>query len=223
MSLEKTEVKLHENNRPNLSRYSITAWFYDMLDLPWERQYSKWRPHLVGGVRGKTLEAGIGTGRNLKYYHHDVHLTGIDLCPAMIRRAHKRSKKASCKVTLFQEDACLMESIQSNHYDWIVSTFLCCVIPEDLQKSVLDQFARVLRPGGQFRLLEMVYSQKPHLKRRQDFFAPFVEKVYGARFDRKTLHHVTGSDNLKVTGTQYLKEDVYLLIDGIKRSSEPTV
>lgn len=109
-----------------------------------------------------------------------------------------------------------MESIPSDHYDWIVATFLCCVVPEDLQKLVLDQFARVLKPGGRFRLLEMVYSQKPHLKRRQDFFTPFVEKVYGARFDRKTLHHVTGSSHLKVTETQYLKHDVYLLIDGTK-------
>lgn len=209
-------MKLHESNLPNLSKYNVTAWFYDMLDFPWEIQYSKWRPHLVGGVRGKTLEAGIGTGRNLKYYHSDVDLTGIDLCPAMIRRAHRRSKNAKCKVTLFQEDACLMESIASDHYDWIVATFLCCVIPEELQVHVLEQFARVLKPGGKFRLLEMVYSRKPHLKRRQDFFAPFVEKVYGARFDRKTLHHVTSSRNLKVTGTQYLKEDVYLLIDGIK-------
>jgi ubiquinone/menaquinone biosynthesis C-methylase UbiE len=209
-------VKLHEKSRPNLSRYNITAWFYDVLDFPWERQYRKWRPDLVGGIRGKTLEAGIGTGRNLEYYHPDVHLTGIDVCPAMIKRAKKRSKNACCNVTISQEDVCLMESIPSDHYDWILSTFLCCVISEDLQSLVLDQFARVLKPGGQFRLLEMVYSQTPALRRRQDFFAPFVEKVYGARFDRKTLKHVNDSDQLKVTGTHYLKHDVYLLIDGIK-------
>lgn len=214
--MEKAYVKLHEDNRPNLSKYNITAWFYDILDLPWERQYSKWRPRLVGDVRGKTLEAGIGTGRNLKFYHPDVHLTGIDLCPVMIGRARQRSKKASCKVSLFQEDACVMESIPSDHYDWIVATFLCCVVPEELQKLVLEQFARVLKPGGRFRLLEMVYSQKPHLKKRQDFFSPFVEKVYGARFDRKTLDHARDSSHLKVTETQYLKHDIYLLIDGTK-------
>jgi SAM-dependent methyltransferase len=216
ISSERADVKLHEKSRSNLFKYNITAWFYDILDFPWEKQYSKWRPHLVGDVRGRILEAGVGTGRNLKYYHPDVHLTGIDLCPAMVRRARQRSKKACCNVTIFQEDACIMESIPTDHYDWIVATFLCCVVPEDLQRPVLDQFARVLRPGGRFRLLEMVYSQKARLKRRQDFFAPFVEKVYGARFDRKTLHHVTGSSQLKVTETQYLKDDVYLVIDGTK-------
>jgi ubiquinone/menaquinone biosynthesis C-methylase UbiE len=216
LSSERADVKLHEKNRSSLLKYNITAWFYDILDLPWEKQYRKWRPQLVGDVRGKILEAGIGTGRNLEFYHPEVHLTGIDLCPVMIRRARQRSKEASCQVSIFQEDACVMESIPSDHYDWIVATFLCCVVPEELQKLVLDQFARVLKPGGRFRLLEMVYSRKPHLRKRQDFFAPFVEKVYGARFDRKTLDHAHGSSHLKVTETRYLKHDIYLLIDGTK-------
>ena len=73
-----------------------------------------------------------------------------------------------------------------------------------------------LKPGGQFRLLEMVYSKTPHIRKRQDLFTPFVEKVYGARFDRKTLDHVINSERLRVLKTNYLKHDVYLLIDGIK-------
>ena len=28
-------------------KYDITAWFYDILDYPWERQYRHWRPQLV--------------------------------------------------------------------------------------------------------------------------------------------------------------------------------
>jgi ubiquinone/menaquinone biosynthesis C-methylase UbiE len=209
-------MKLHEKNLKNLAKYDITGMFYDILDYPWEREYRKWRPHLAGDLRGNVLEAGVGTGRNLKHYHPTVHLTAMDLCPVMLRRAQKRSKKAACKINLIQEDACMMESIPSDHYDWILATFLCCVVPEDLQLLVLEQFARVLKPGGQFRILEMVYSKAPHIKKRQNFFAPFVEKVYGARFDRNTFDHVTNSERLRVLKTNYLKQDVYLLIDGIK-------
>jgi hypothetical protein len=31
-------------NLANRARYGITAWFYDILDYPWELQYRKWRP-----------------------------------------------------------------------------------------------------------------------------------------------------------------------------------
>lgn len=197
------------------NKYSITALFYDILDYPWERQYRQWRPELLKDVRGKVLEAGVGTGRNLKYYLPDVQLTGIDLSPTMLKRAEKRAKDARCKVTLKQEDATLLSSIPSNHFDWIFSTFICCVMPDQLQPLAIQQFGRVLKPGGRFRLLEMIYSKNLKVKKKQERFAPFVEKVYGARFDRNTLHYIQNSENLKVGTTSFLKDDVYLLIDGV--------
>jgi len=170
----------------------------------------------VGDLRGRVLEAGVGTGRNLKYYHADVDLTAIDLSSAMLKRADRRARHAKCRVDFVLEDACSMESIPSDSYDWIISTFLCCVIPEELQRPALEQFARVLKPGGRFHLLEMIYSGTPGIRKRQDFFAPFVEKVYGARFDRHTLAHLKEMEQLRVTGTRFLKDDVYLLIEGVK-------
>jgi hypothetical protein len=62
----------------------------------------------------------------------------------------------------------------------------------------------------------MKYSDDPVLRKRQNFFAPFVAKVYGAGFDRETLRHVQNNPKLKVTGTRYLKHDTYLLIDGVR-------
>lgn len=211
-----SKLKLHEKNRLNLRKYKFTALFYDILDFPWELQYRKWRPFLVDDMRGQVLEAGVGTGRNLEYYHPEITLTALDFSRSMLRRALKRSEAARCRVNFICEDACSMESIPSDHYDWILATFLCCVIPGELQKQAVDQFARVLKPGGRFRLLEMVYSKNPALRRRQNFFTPFVEKIYGARFDRDTLRHVGSEKKLKVTATRFLKHDVYLLIEGIR-------
>ncbi|MGD0885431.1 MAG: class I SAM-dependent methyltransferase [Thermodesulfovibrionales bacterium] len=207
---------LHEKNRPNLRRYRITALFYDLLDLPWEIIYRKWRPILVGDVRGTVLEAGVGTGRNLRYYHRDVTLTAMDLSPAMLRKAQKRARDAVCSIDFVIDDACLMTSIPSAKYDWIISLFLCCVMPEEVQPLALEQFARVLKPGGHFRLLEMLYSRIPSIRKRQERFAGFVEKVYGARFDRNTLQLVERTPGLEVTGTRFLKDDSYLLIEGTK-------
>jgi len=197
-------------------KYDITAWFYDILDYPWERQYRHWRPQLVGDIHGEVLEAGVGTGRNLKYYNSDVTLTAIDLCKAMVKKAKKRGRAAVCTLDCRQEDATKMTSIRPCHFDWIISGFLCCVLPYNLQILAIKQFERVLKPGGKFRLLEMVYSKIPKYRRLQNFFAPFVEKVYGARFDRNTLENLKESSKLKITNTYFLKRDIYSVIEGYR-------
>ena len=210
-------LQLHEANRRNEVKYRATALFYDMLDFPWELQYKKWRPALVGDMRGEVLEAGVGTGRNIKYYSPYVNLTAIDFSPSMLKRAMRRAHDARCSINLICEDACQMKSIVSGHYDWVFSTFLCCVIPADLQQLAIEQFVRVLKPGGCFRLLEMIYSKDHALRKRQNLFSPFVEKIYGARFDRNTLKHIEKTQALEITRTKFLKHDVYLLIEGIKK------
>ena len=57
------------------------------------------------------------------------------------------------------------------------------------------------------------------MRRRQEFFSWFVEKVYGARFDRHTLGHLQNSRELRITNTYLIKKDVYLVIEGQRRSS----
>jgi ubiquinone/menaquinone biosynthesis C-methylase UbiE len=210
------ENTVQDVNLLNQKRYAVTAWFYDILDYPWERQYRKWRPGLLADVSGEVLEAGVGTGRNLEHYPPYVNLTAIDFSPAMLKRASRQCSKATCNVQFVHEDASRMVSIQSGQYDWIVAFFLCCVLPRELQDQAISEFARVLKPGGRFRLLEMKYSSDPDLRKRQDFFAPFVAKVYGAGFDRDTLRHVQANPSVKVTETRYLKHDTYLLIDGVR-------
>ena len=207
---------INEQNRLLQAKYDITAWFYDMLDYPWELQYRHWRPILLKEVRGEVLEAGVGTGRNLKYYHPNVKLTAIDLSEAMLKKAKKRARSAVCELTFYQQDATVMESIPSNHFDWLFSTFLCCVMPNELQPIAIKQFERVLKPGGRFCLLEMKYPSNPKLRSLFEFFSPVVEKVYGARFDRNTLEFIRESSKLEITNTYFLKSDIYLVIEGVR-------
>ncbi len=208
---------VHEKNKANLDKYKLTAYVYDILDFPWELQYRHWRPGLVGDIRGEVIEAGVGTGRNLRYYSDEVNLTALDFSPSMLRRAMTRARSAACKVRFLCEDACHMVSVPTGHYDWVVATFLCCVIPPELQHLVVAEFSRILKPGGRFRLVEMIHSENSAIRARQDLFAPFVRRVYGAGFDRETLRHVQESVDLRVTATRFLKHDVYLLIEGIRQ------
>lgn len=199
------------------SKYKVTGLLYDILDYPWERLYRHWRPELVRDMKGAVLEAGVGTGRNLSYYSADVNLTAIDLSSTMLLKARTRSKMAKCSIHFVHEDATIMSSIASEQFDWLLSTFMCCVMPDHLQSQAISHFERVLKPGGRFRILEMVYSKDPQKRRKQKWLAPLVEKIYGARFDRNTLGYLNRSEQLEVLSTQYLKDDTYLLIEGIRK------
>ncbi len=211
------QTKVSNKNLFLQAKYNITAMFYDILDSPWERIYKKWRSILLEDIQGKVLELGVGTGRNLKYYNESVDLIGVELSKAMLNKARKRSRNTLCKVKLIQEDATTLKTVYSNQFDWIFSTFMFCVMPNDIQELAIEQISRVLKPGGRFRLLEMVYSKNKKIRKIQKFVAPFVEKVYGARFDRNTLNFVMNSPKLKITKTSFSKDDVYLLIEGIRK------
>jgi demethylmenaquinone methyltransferase/2-methoxy-6-polyprenyl-1,4-benzoquinol methylase len=127
--------------------------FYDILDFPWEKQYKKWRPGLLKDVYGAVIEAGVGTGRNLRYYPPNAKVTGIDLSKDMLKISAKRSVFAECEFYPVHEDATSMESIPSNYFDWLVSTFLCCVMPDHLQPLAIDQFERVWQGFNKYILI----------------------------------------------------------------------
>ncbi|MFO7904069.1 MAG: class I SAM-dependent methyltransferase [Planctomycetota bacterium] len=208
-----------EATRALARKYRVTSWFYDILDYPWERQYRQWRPSLLADLGGNVLEVGVGTGRNLRHYSPRANVTGLDLSPSMIRIAAKRAKRAVCQVRLLCRDATRLPERPSDHFDWYVATFLFCVLPDPLQALALEEMERVLKPGGRFMILEMVYSKDPRLLRRQRLFTPFVEKVYGARFDRHTLEHLQERDGIEISKARFLKSDTYLLIEGRKNAN----
>jgi ubiquinone/menaquinone biosynthesis C-methylase UbiE len=214
---------MHQANKLLQRKYQITSQFYDFLDYYWERQYKKFRPQLFRNLAGNVLEAGVGTGRNFCHYPPEVNLTGIDLCSNMLKVAKKRAKQAACDISLIKNDATQLSEIPSNHYDWYVSFFMFCVMPDELQELAINQITRVLKPEGKFLILEMIYSKDEKLLKRQKRFGPFVEKVYGARFDRQTLKHFQENSQLKVQKTFFVKDDVYLIIEGMKGNNGATV
>jgi len=215
---------MNETNHRLYRKYQVTSWFYDILDYPWERQYRRWRPSLLEDVTGSVLEAGVGTGRNLGSYRPEVKLTAIDFSSGMMRIAKRRARKAACTIRFLCRDATRLSGVPSNHFDWYLATFLFCVMPDELQPAALAEMVRVLKPGGRFKILEIIYTKHPHLLKRQKLLAPFVERVYGARFDRRTLEHLRQNDGVEVSQTRFLKADMYLLIEGCKKgakSAEP--
>ena len=177
---------------PVLAKYQRIAWLYDLLDLPFERgRYRKIRPLMWEGLSGRILDVGVGTGRNIPYYPIGAatEIVGIDLSPAMLQQAERRSRKLHRTVELRRMDVTKLD-FPDHSFDAAVATFLFCVLPEESQVPGLKELFRVVKPGGTIRLLEYVRPQGRFRGAVAKLWEPWMRWAYGAGFDRRTEHHL---------------------------------
>ncbi len=72
-------------------KYDRFSKIYDLFESPMEmRAFSKYRKKALSLAKGKVLESGIGTGKNLPYYPEGVEVIGIDFSRGMLEKAEKR-------------------------------------------------------------------------------------------------------------------------------------
>lgn len=191
--------------------YQRIARFYDFLDAPFENgRYRAMRPRMFEGLGGRILDAGVGTGRNIPYYPAGSEVTGIDLSPAMLRRAERRRAEVGREAALVEMDV-RATTFADHHFDAIVATFLFCVLDRDQQHPALSELARICKPGGEIRLLEYAYSANPRQRFVMRLWAPLVEWAYGARFDRDTESYVAGA-GLDLIERRFLLDDVVKML-----------
>jgi ubiquinone/menaquinone biosynthesis C-methylase UbiE len=196
----------------NLDRYQRIAPFYDLLDLPFERRrYRALRPLLFRGLSGRLLDAGVGTGRNFPFYSTCVSaVVGIDLSPRMLALAERRRDLSPVPIELRQMDVTNLD-FANNTFDTAVSTFLFCVLPDQLQVPALPELGRVVKRGGPIRRLEYVRPRGTLRRIVSRIWEPWIAFAYGASFDRQTESHIPAA-GLEVAESRYVVDDLVKLI-----------
>jgi ubiquinone/menaquinone biosynthesis C-methylase UbiE len=190
-----------------LETYERIARLYDLLDLPFEYgRYRRIRPLLFSGLSGRVLDAGVGTGRNMPFYPRDAEMVGIDLSPAMLARAERRRAALDAKVDLRRMDVTRLDFLDAS-FDAAVATFLFCVLPEELQAPAMAELGRVVKPGGEIRLLEYVRPTGAFRQVMARLWEPWMRFAYGAGFDRRTEAHVTEA-GLEVVEARFVVDDL---------------
>lgn len=143
------------------------------------------RRRLVEGLSGKVLEVGTGTGLALPGYPPSVQsVVAIDVDEAALARARRRRHG----VTLLQADVQDLP-FPDGSFDAVVSSLVFCSVAAP--ERALEEVLRVLRPGGELRMLEHVRAPSPLLATTQDLVTPLWCKVTGGcRLNRETYELV---------------------------------
>jgi len=173
-------------------KYDRVSKIYDILEQPMEAMaLKKWRLEVAKELKGKVLEVGVGTGKNIPYYPDSASVTAIDFSFKMLFKAIVKAKKLNKNVELIQMDVQNM-SFDDNTFDTVFTTCVFCSVPDPIKG--LKEIRRVCKPNGKIIMIEHVRSDSKVLGLIMDLFNPLVVNIYGANINRRTV------DNVKMAG-----------------------
>ena len=159
-----------------------------------ERAYDRWAPIydlVFGGVFGKgrraaiaatnsiggrVLEVGVGTGISLPQYASNTRIFGIDISAAMLRKAKTRVAELGLKNV---EGLAVMDAekldFPDRSFDVVMAQYVVTAVANP--EATLDEFARVLRPGGEVILLSRVSADAGMRRFIEQLIAPAVRPL----------------------------------------------
>jgi len=119
---------------------------------------------------------GVGTGISLPDYSRTNCLCGIDISEPMLRKAQQRVDELGLTNVqgLWVMDAEHL-SFPDASFDVVVAQYVITTVPNP--EATLDEFARVLKPGGEIVLVSRVGAEAGLRRALERWFAPAARKL----------------------------------------------
>jgi phosphatidylethanolamine/phosphatidyl-N-methylethanolamine N-methyltransferase len=129
-----------------------------VYDLVFGGVFSKGRTAAIAAtnkIGGRVLEVGVGTGISLPQYGPHLRIFGTDISEGMLRKAKARVTELGLRNVegLAVMDAEKLE-FPDDSFDVVMAQYVVTAVPNP--EAALDEFARVLRPGGELIVLSRV-------------------------------------------------------------------
>jgi len=153
----------------------------DDLFLPWINDVAlgprlePLRAQVASGARGRVLEVGAGTGLNFHHYPEGAFVTAIEPLAGMRRKAEVRARNTKTSVQVLDGLAGSLPAEDAS-VDTVLLTFVLCSLKD--VAAALAEARRVLRPGGELRMLEHVKSEHRGEARLQRLLEPVWRRVF---------------------------------------------
>ncbi len=127
-------------------------------------------------IGGRILEVGVGTGISLPDYARTNRLVGIDLSEPMLRKAQDRvaAHRLGNVETLAVMDAENL-GFADGSFDVVVAQYVITAVPHP--EATLDEFARVLKPGGEIILVNHIGAETGPRRLFEQAFAPLARRL----------------------------------------------
>ncbi len=182
---------LHDEQKDVTRRYDRMARFYDLYDAPMDWMgTSHRRRRLVAQAKGRVLEAGVGTGKNIPYYPEDVEVVGIDVSARMLARAEKRARASGREVRLEVADVTDLP-YPDGSFDATVATSVFCSVADPV--GGLRELGRVTKQDGHILLLEHVRPRNRVGGWIADIVTILTKRIFGFDVNRRTEENVSAA------------------------------
>jgi ubiquinone/menaquinone biosynthesis C-methylase UbiE len=114
------------------------------------------RGKLVGDLEGDILEIGTGTGATFSYYPPKAKVTAMEPNNDLRAEAEEAAKTAAAEI-LVRPGVGEQLPFEDATFDVVSASQVLCSVASP--SKTLEELKRVLRPGGQIRLMEHVRSE----------------------------------------------------------------
>jgi len=139
------------NSRGVAEAYGRWAPVYDIVFGPVFKRGRAAAVVAAERIGGRILEVGVGTGLSLASYSPSSRVVGVDISEPMLDKARNRIEKLKLKhiELIGVMDAETLE-FPTASFDVVVAQYVVTAIPNP--EKALDEFLRVVRPGGEIIL-----------------------------------------------------------------------
>jgi phosphatidylethanolamine/phosphatidyl-N-methylethanolamine N-methyltransferase len=138
--------------------YGRWAPVYDIVFGPVFRQGRRAAVRAVERIGGRVLEVGVGTGLSLADYGKGTRVFGIDISEPMLEKARKRVETLGlARVEALEVMDAEHLAVPDGSFDVVVAQYVVTAIPNP--ERALDEFVRVVRPGGEIILTTRIGAE----------------------------------------------------------------